>query len=453
MLHAVARRIPTLLLALGCTTALGQSSYQPAPSAADQSAPVFKQLRHDWAHNIHAKQIDAAVAAYAPDANFVQPDGSVGHGSAAIRTLYETVTAAYDSDIAFNSARIDNTGDQAIDSGTYREILAEHATGKRQLLSGTYRTIYRRTSEGHWLIARQEWTVGPDAPVAMNLDPHPVVALTFDDLPAVGTLPPDTNRTKILTALAAELKANHLEGTYGFVNAIKLENDSDAQQALHVWLDSGMNIGSHTWSHVSITDHPAEIFEQEIAKNESALETYGQTRDWRWFRYPFLWEGETLEKRRAVRRYLAEHRYRIAQVSIDFEDYAWNDAYSRCSAKQDTSAIDWLKQSYLEAAREYITLGREEQIIAFGHEIPNVLLLHGTAFTTLMLPQLLDQLRSEGFSFDALADVEKDPAYAIDPDAALRYGGTLPDQFMDSRHLQYPPFQPKPFDKLKTICN
>jgi hypothetical protein len=153
-----------------------------------------------------------------------------------------------------------------------------------------------------------------------------------------------------------------------------------------------------------------------------------------------------------VRGYLAEHRYRVAQVSIDFEDYAWNDTYGRCTAKQDAAAIDWLKQSYLEAAREYITLGREEQIIAFGHEIPNVLLLHATAFTTLMLPELLDQLRSEGFTFDGIADVEKDPAYAMDPDAALKDGGTLPDQFMDSRHLQYPPFQPKPFDKLKSIC-
>jgi hypothetical protein len=81
-----------------------------------------------------------------------------------------------------------------------------------------------------------------------------------------------------------------------------------------------------------------------------------------------------------------------------------------------------------------------------------VLLLHATAFTTLMLPELLDQLRSEGFTFDGIADVEKDPAYAMDPDAALKDGGTLPDQFMDSRHLQYPPFQPKPFDKLKSIC-
>jgi peptidoglycan/xylan/chitin deacetylase (PgdA/CDA1 family) len=289
-------------------------------------------------------------------------------------------------------------------------------------------------------------------PTLPKLAAHPVIALTFDDLPAAGGLPPGENRTKTATALAYALKANHLEGTYGFVNAVKLQNDPDAQQALHAWVDAGMNIGSHTWSHMSLTANTADAFEHEIAQNEPALAQFAGSRDWHWFRYPFLWEGDTLDKRRAVRAYLHEHGYRVAQVSLDFEDYAWNDTYARCLAKQDESAITWLKQSYLETASEFIRLGREEQQIAFGHEIPNVILLHATSFTTRMVPDLLALLRAQGFKFASLPEVEKDPAYALDPDAALKYGGTLPDQFMDSRHLPYPPFKPKPFDKLKSLC-
>jgi peptidoglycan/xylan/chitin deacetylase (PgdA/CDA1 family) len=285
-----------------------------------------------------------------------------------------------------------------------------------------------------------------------TLDPHPTVALTFDDLPAAGSLPPGENRTKIATALAGELKTNHLEGTYGFVNAVKLENDPDAQQALRIWVEAGMNIGNHTWSHIALTTNTAEAFEREIALDEPALVQYAGARDWHWFRYPFLWEGDTLEKRHAVRAYLKDKGYHVAQVTLDFEDYAWNDAYARCSAKPDAAAIAWLKQSYLENAAEYIRLGREEEHIAFGHEIPNVMLLHATAFTTLMLPDLVDLLRKQGFRFAALPEVEQDPVYAQDPDAALQYGGTLPDQFMDSRHLPYPAFKPKPMDKLKSLC-
>jgi hypothetical protein len=66
--------------------------------------------------------------------------------------------------------------------------------------------------------------------------------LTFDDLPAAGALPPGLTRVKIATELAAELKANHLNGTYGFVNAVKLQNDPEAEKALHDWVDAGLEV-------------------------------------------------------------------------------------------------------------------------------------------------------------------------------------------------------------------
>jgi peptidoglycan/xylan/chitin deacetylase (PgdA/CDA1 family) len=302
------------------------------------------------------------------------------------------------------------------------------------------------------LSSYQPATPQPAQAFTGTLDPHPIVALTFDDLPAAGSLPQGQNRTKIATTLAAELKANHLEGTYGFVNAVKLENDPDAQQSLRIWVDAGMNLGNHTWSHTSLTGTTVEDYEREIARDETALAQYAGERDWHWFRYPFLTEGETLEKRHAVRSYLGEHGYRVAQVTLDFEDYAWNDAYARCSAKPDDAAIAWLRQSYLESASEYIRQEREEERIVFGHEIPSVMLLHGTAFTTLMLPELIDLLRKEGFRFDPLAKVEQDRAYAQDPDVALEYGDTLSEKWMNARHLNDPPVKPKPFEKLKNLC-
>jgi peptidoglycan-N-acetylglucosamine deacetylase len=431
--------------------AAAQSSHDNEKAGQSAAGAIIAPLRDKWARDLHDKQIDASIAAYDPDAEFIQPDGSRVRGAAALRHLFETVTATLDGDIAFDPIRVETSGDLAYDSGGFRETLTTRATGKRELATGSYLTVYRRAQNGTWLIIEQMWT-GPPATIALNLAAHPIVALTFDDLPAAGSLPAGLTRTKIATDLAATLNANHLTGTYGFVNAVRMQNNPDAQQALHAWIDAGMNIGSHTWAHPSLTATSAEAFNQQITQNEPALAEYAGTRDWHWFRYPFLWEGDTLDKRHAVRAWLHDHGYKIAQVSLDFEDYAWNDAYGRCLARQDNASIDWLKQSYLDTATEYIRLGREEQLIAFGHEIPNVILLHETAFTTLMLPDLLNLLRTQGFTFSSLPEVEQDAAYAQDPDAPLKYGGTLPDQFMDSRHLKYPPFKPKPFDRLKTIC-
>lgn len=286
----------------------------------------------------------------------------------------------------------------------------------------------------------------------MPLERHPVVALTFDDLPAAGGLAAGQTRIGTLTRLAHELNAAHLRGTYGFVNAVDLDDDPDTQQALRIWVAAGMNIGNHTWSHPLLSDGSAAEFEENIARDEPALRAYAAGRDWHWFRYPDLDEGDTLAKRDAVRGWLRAHGYRIAEPTLNFQDDDWSDPYIRCLAKHDDAAIAWLKQSYLDNAAEFIRVGREEELIAFGHEIPNVLLLHGTGFTTLMLPRVIELLRREGFRFAPLAKIEADPAFALDPHAGVPGGGTFPDLFMDARHLPYPPFQPEPVDKLDHLC-
>ncbi len=452
----VSRPILQLIVLAVAASAWSQSSWTPS-DAAQPNAEAFAPLRKAWAKNLREKNVQACVAQYMQDAVFIQPDGSRVTGSEALHQLYAMITNTFDSNLEFNSKHVDISADAATDTGTYHEVLTTRATGKRQLVWGGYETDYRQGKDGQWLIAKQSWT-SAGAPIALDLAAHPVVALTFDDLPAAGALPAGGSRAEIAATLSSELSANHMAGTYGFVNAVKLENSPDAQKALHIWVDAGMNIGSHTWSHPGLTSVPAfktlpvEQYVADVARNEPALQEYAQLRDWRWFRYPFLQEGDTVEKRRTVRAWLHDHGYRVAEVSLDFEDYAWNDAYSRCAATNNTVAIDWLKQSYLETATEYIQLGREEQLVAFGHEIPNVMLLHATAFTTLMLPDLLQLLRSQGFSFEGLAQVENDHAYSLDPDAGLPYGGTLPDQFMDSRHLPYPPVSPKPFQQLAHLC-
>lgn len=290
--------------------------------------------------------------------------------------------------------------------------------------------------------------VAPDRP----LERHPVVALTFDDLPAAGGLGPGQTRVATLTTLAHELNAAHLRGTYGFVNAVDLEGDPDTQQALRAWVAAGMNIGNHTWSHPLLSDVTAEEFEQNIARDEPALRKYAAGRDWHWFRYPDLEEGDTLAKRDHVRAWLREHGYRIAEPTLNFEDDDWSDPYNRCLAKQNEAGIAWLKQSYMENAAEFIRVGREEEQIVFGHEIPNVLLLHATGFTTLMLPKLVDLLREQGFRFAPLATIERDPAYALDPHVALPDGGPFPNLFLRARKLKFPPFKPEPVEKLDSIC-
>jgi peptidoglycan-N-acetylglucosamine deacetylase len=125
------------------------------------------------------------------------------------------------------------------------------------------------------------------------------IAVTFDDLPLNGALPTGVTRMQIARETLAVLKKRHVPPAYGFVNAKKLEGNTDAADALKLWAGAEP-VGSHTYSHLNLTESPVEAFEREIEENEPVLELLAsRDDDWHWFRYPYLHEGDTVEKRRA----------------------------------------------------------------------------------------------------------------------------------------------------------
>jgi peptidoglycan-N-acetylglucosamine deacetylase len=280
------------------------------------------------------------------------------------------------------------------------------------------------------------------------------VAITVDDLPVHGDLPSTMTRAEIAKKMIEAFKAKGVPGVYGFVNAknIGVNGDTEKDSVLKIWADAGFPLGNHTFSHIDLNTAGVQAFEDEIVANEPILQGRMGVRDWHWLRYPYLHEGDTLEKRHAIRKYLADHDYKIAQVTLDFGDYAWNSPYARCVAKQDTRAISWLKSSYLSTASDDIALDRKLSAMLFGRDIKYVLLLHIGALDSILLPDLLDLFKKEGFDFVSLQEAEKDPAYQSDPDAALLHGGTFLEQLTEAKHLAYPPHADRPMAKLDAIC-
>lgn len=278
------------------------------------------------------------------------------------------------------------------------------------------------------------------------------VAVTFDDLPLNGNLPAGVTQVEIAQKAIAVLRARHAPAAYGFVNAKKLEGNQDAAEALKVWAASEP-FGNHTYGHMDLNQNPAEAFEREIEENEPALELVaGKDTDWHWLRYPYLREGETVEKRRAVRAYLVSHGYRVAQVTLDWEDYLWNSAYARCQDKKDAASIAWLKSSYLETASAYLDLGRDLAKMVYGHDINHVLLLHLGAFSSTILPDVFDLLEKKGFQLVTLEEAERDPVYAGDPDVGSKYGGTLLELWVEAKKMKFPAVREKPYKELEEIC-
>jgi lysophospholipase L1-like esterase len=180
---------------------------------------------------------------------------------------------------------------------------------------------------------------------AFDSGPAPQIAFTFDDLPAHSALPPGETRLEVASKLIAALEAAHVQPIYGFVNGVRTEEHPRDVSVLEAWRQAGNPLGNHGWSHMNLNQHTLEDFELDVSKNEPLLSQWMEGQDWHWFRFPFLAEGDTSEKKAAIRTFLLQHGYKIAGVTMSFGDYRWNEPYARCKAKGDAKGIQSLEQS------------------------------------------------------------------------------------------------------------
>lgn len=254
------------------------------------------------------------------------------------------------------------------------------------------------------------------------------VALTFDDLPVHGPLPPGMSRVQVARTIVETLTRYRVPAPFGFVNGNGLDEDPANADVLRLWREAGFPLGNHAYSHMDLHANPLESFERDITLNEAALQSFMGDADWRWFRFPFLREGDTPEKYAAVRQFLARRNYRVAHVTMNFDDYAYNDPYARCAAVNDRDGLAWLERSYLDRAAESLVRDRETARRIFGRDIRHVMLLHLGAFQTVMLPRLLDLLREKQVALVTLPEAQADAAYAAPPRRGFPRAGTFLEQ-------------------------
>jgi ketosteroid isomerase-like protein len=151
------RRSAIALLACATIVAPVLSAASPKASTLDSLA----KIREAWVQDLRTKQIEPILKFYAPDAVFLQPTGERITGSAALRTLFQTIMATFNSDLTLHSQNFETSGDLAYDSGDFQESLTTIATGARITSKGNYVIIFKRQPNGSWQIVQQVWTGTP----------------------------------------------------------------------------------------------------------------------------------------------------------------------------------------------------------------------------------------------------------------------------------------------------
>jgi peptidoglycan/xylan/chitin deacetylase (PgdA/CDA1 family) len=293
----------------------------------------------------------------------------------------------------------------------------------------------------------------PTSPPAATASPIEV-AVTVDDLPIHGPAFAGIDRLKIADDLLAAFRAHHLPPVYGFVNGKKVDDDPATLAILRRWVDAGNPLGNHTYGHVSLNELEVPAYLADLEKGEAILrKLVPDEATWRVYRYPFLFEGNTLEKHEAVRRYLADHRYAIAEVTIDGDDWAWNPPFARCSDRHDIKALRELRRGYVETHVSELRHARELTRRIAGRDVKHVLLLHLGAADADAIDALLTAYEKEGVRWIDLHAALADPFYADDPHLATKAGAAFPYPLAKARGIPLPPLPERPAeDALEHTC-
>lgn len=278
------------------------------------------------------------------------------------------------------------------------------------------------------------------------------VAITVDDLPRHGSPTPGMSREAIARTYLAALKTHGVPQAWGFVNAVGVVREPDSEIVLKLWREAGYPLGNHTWSHVNLDQVGVDAFEQNVVQGEPILRHYMAGQDWHTLRFPFLVAGNA-QHHAPIMAWLREQHYRIADVSISFDDWSYTEAYNRCLGNGDSEAIAQLKSRYLAGVDTAIERMKKLSDALYGHLIPQVLLSHGGGFTATMAEATLGRLQAAGAHFVTLEQAEGDPAYdETAPDAAngLLLERVARQRAVDLSALDLPPM-PDP-GELQTVC-
>ncbi|HQV31750.1 MAG TPA: polysaccharide deacetylase family protein [Calditrichia bacterium] len=247
---------------------------------------------------------------------------------------------------------------------------------------------------------------------ALKAQEKPKLALTFDD-PNARDMPgyplADWNG-RILSTLA-----KHGLQAALFVRG-NLVDDQAGASVIAAWNEAGHKIANHSWSHPYFHSEKISLadFEGEFLRTDSLIRTYDNY--FPYFRFPYLKEGNTFEKRDGFRRFLAEQGYQAGAVTIDASDwYVSMRLIKRLKADPEadiTGYRDFYIRHLFERAQFYDSLATE----ITGRKITHTLLLHHNLAAALFLDDLLQYFAANGWDIIDAEKAFRDEVFRQQPD-------------------------------------
>jgi peptidoglycan/xylan/chitin deacetylase (PgdA/CDA1 family) len=238
---------------------------------------------------------------------------------------------------------------------------------------------------------------------------QPEIAITMDDFNVYDT-PALSGAARNQAILDALDKYNIKAGL--FVNGKYLVDEKNLA-LLRLWDERGHMIANHTYSHRYYPRADFQEFTQDILRNEALLKQFSHYR--KYFRFPYLKEGNTAEQRDRMRAFLSAHDYRNGHVTVDASDWYVDDRLRERLKKNPQADTAPYREFYLshvwERAAYYDDLARK----VLGHTVRHTLLVHHSVLNGMFLGDVLQMFKRKGWKLISAEKAYADPVFSKAP--------------------------------------
>ena len=253
------------------------------------------------------------------------------------------------------------------------------------------------------------------------------IAVTIDDLPVVVTQSDAKKREDITRRLLGHVKKAKVPAI-GFVNENKLYTDGKRNEEqialLRMWLDAGLELGNHSYSHRSAEDLSVEDYTNDILRGEvitkELLAKKGMKM--RYYRHPFLQTSSDLTKKAAIYKFLADHNYTVAPITVDNGDYIFARAYDNARDQKDADLMKRVGEAYVPYMEAKLDYWERQSMKTLGRPMSHTLLIHANSINAEFFDDLAAMMKKRGYKFVSLEESLKDEAYRLQDNFTRRAG-------------------------------
>jgi peptidoglycan-N-acetylglucosamine deacetylase len=240
------------------------------------------------------------------------------------------------------------------------------------------------------------------------------VAITIDDGPRTKTTPLMTPKARNEAMLKHLADAKVRAGL--FVTSGNGANMPEGLELLKAWGAAGHLIGNHTVTHPDLNSAKVGLaaYQQELLDCDGVIKSIPGYR--KFFRFTFLREGNTPEKRDGMRTFLKQQGYFNASVTLDTSDWRLDEQLVAALQRNPNADLAPFRRVYLDhlwqRAQAYRALSQK----LLERDIPQVMLMHHNLLNALFLGDALDMFRSKGWSFVDPEKAYEDSIYSLQPE-------------------------------------